>query len=113
MRLGVIINHLDFNLYDKDNEDGPYEVNVDRKGNTQLFQGLCAMEVAFKRLPFTLNAGLHGMLLGLNKPLLDRAARGCEMGGRTALNCEFSVPGCTAKTESIFDLFCPGKSVRR
>ena len=38
VRLGVIINHLDFNLYDKDNEDGPYEINVDRKGNTQLFQ---------------------------------------------------------------------------
>lgn len=64
-RTGLIINHLDFNLFDRDNEDGPFRVNVDQKGNTLLFQGYAQWK--YRLTPaITLNTGVHAMLLDLN-----------------------------------------------
>jgi hypothetical protein len=64
-RTGLIVNHLDFNLFDRDNEEGPFRVNVDQKGNTLLFQGYAQWK--YRLTPaITLNTGLHGMLLALN-----------------------------------------------
>ncbi|WP_138477404.1 TonB-dependent receptor [Dyadobacter bucti] len=64
-RTGLIINHLNFNLFDRDNEDGPFRVNVDQKGNTLLFQGYAQWK--YRLTPaITLNTGVHAMLLDLN-----------------------------------------------
>ncbi|MGX5852867.1 TonB-dependent receptor [Dyadobacter jiangsuensis] len=107
VRLGVIINHLDFNLYDKDNEDGPYEINVDRKGNTQLFQAYAQWKS--RLMPtVTLNAGLHGMLLGLN----NRYSIEPRVGVRWAVAPRSTVSfgaGLHSKTESISTYFAQVK----
>jgi hypothetical protein len=64
-RTGLIINHLDFNLFDRDDEDGPFRVNVDQKGSTLLFQGYAQWK--YRLTPaITLNTGVHAMLLALN-----------------------------------------------
>ncbi|MBO9613992.1 MAG: TonB-dependent receptor [Dyadobacter sp.] len=107
VRLGVIINHLDFNLYDKDNEDGPYEINVDRKGNTQLFQAYAQWKSRLTPT-VTLNAGLHGMLLGLN----NRYSIEPRVGVRWAVAPRSTVSfgaGLHSKTESISTYFAQVK----
>lgn len=107
MRLGIIINHLDFNLYDKDNEDGPYEINVDRKGNTQLFQAYAQWKSRLTPT-VTLNAGLHGMLLALN----NRYSIEPRVGVRWAVAPRSTVSfgaGLHSKTESISTYFAQVK----
>ncbi|MDR6803817.1 hypothetical protein J2Y45_001086 [Dyadobacter sp. BE34] len=107
VRLGVIINHLDFNLYDKDNEDGPYEINVDRKGNTQLFQAYAQWKSRLTPT-VTLNAGLQGMLLGLN----NRYSIEPRVGVRWAVAPRSAVSfgaGLHSKTESISTYFAQVK----
>lgn len=107
VRLGVIINHLDFNLYDKDNEEGPYEINVDRKGNTQLFQAYAQWKSRLTPT-VTLNAGLHGMLLGLN----NRYSIEPRVGVRWAVAPRSTVSfgaGLHSKTESISTYFAQVK----
>jgi hypothetical protein len=65
IRTGVIVNHLEFNLFDRNNDDGPFKVNVNQKGSTQLFQAFGQWK--YRLSPsITLNTGVHGMLLGLN-----------------------------------------------
>lgn len=107
VRLGVIINHLDFNLYDKDNEDGPYEINVDRKGNTQLFQAYAQWKSRLTPT-VTVNAGLHGMLLALN----NRYSIEPRVGVRWAVAPRSTVSfgaGLHSKTESISTYFAQVK----
>nr|WP_295934245.1 TonB-dependent receptor [uncultured Dyadobacter sp.] len=107
VRLGIIINHLDFNLYDKDNEDGPYEINVDRKGNTQLFQAYAQWKSRLTPT-VTMNAGLHGMLLGLN----NRYSIEPRVGLRWAVAPRSTVSmgaGLHSKTESISTYFAQVK----
>ncbi|WP_090151330.1 TonB-dependent receptor [Dyadobacter soli] len=107
VRLGVIINHLDFNLYDKDNEDGPYEVNVDRKGNTQLLQAYAQWKSRLTPT-VTLNAGLHGMLLALNNHYSIEP----RVGVRWAVAPRSTVSlgaGLHSKTESISTYFAQVK----
>lgn len=107
VRLGVIINHLDFNLYDKDNEDGPYEINVDRKGNTQLFQAYAQWKSRLTPT-VTVNAGLHGMLLALN----NRYSIEPRVGVRWALAPRSTVSfgaGLHSKTEAISTYFAQVK----
>jgi hypothetical protein len=107
VRLGVVINHLDFNLYDKDNEDGPYEINVDRKGNTQLFQAYAQWKSRLTPT-VTVNAGLHGMLLALN----NRYSIEPRVGVRWAVAPRSTVSfgaGLHSKTESISTYFAQVK----
>ena len=99
VRLGVIINHLDFNLYDKDNEDGPYEINVDRKGNTQLFQAYAQWKSRLTPT-VTLNAGLHGMLLALNNRSSIEPRVGLKWAVAPRSTVSFGA-GLHSKTESI------------
>ncbi|MGG7662973.1 TonB-dependent receptor [Dyadobacter sp. BHUBP1] len=107
VRLGVIINHLDFNLYDKDNEDGPYEVNVDRKGNTQLFQAYAQWKSRLTPT-VTLNAGLHGMLLGLNNRYSIEPRVGVRWAVAPRSTLSFGA-GLHSKTESISTYFAQVK----
>jgi hypothetical protein len=107
VRLGIIINHLDFDLYDKDNEDGPYQVNVDRKGNTQLLQAYAQWKSRLTPT-VTLNAGLHGMLLALN----NRYSIEPRVGVRWAVAPRSTVSfgaGLHSKTESISTYFAQVK----
>jgi len=99
VRLGVIINHLDFNLYDKDNEDGPYEINVDRKGNTQLLQAYAQWKSRLTAT-VTLNAGLHGMLLALNNRYSIEPRVGVRWVVAPRSTVSFGA-GLHSKTESI------------
>lgn len=107
VRLGIIINHLDFNLYDKDNEDGPYEINVDRKGNTQLFQAYAQWKS--RLIPtVTLNAGLHGMLLALNNRYSIEPRVGVKWAVAPRSTVSFGA-GLHSKTESISTYFAQVK----
>ena len=107
VRLGVIINHLDFNLYDKDNEDGPYEINVDRKGNTQLFQAYAQWKSRLTPT-VTLNAGLHGMLLALNNRYSIEPRAGVRWAVAPRSTVSFGV-GLHSKTEAISTYFAQVK----
>ena len=107
MRLGIIINHLDFNLYDKDNEDGPYEINVDRKGNTQLFQAYAQWKSRLTPT-VTLNAGLHGMLLALNNRYSIEPRAGVRWAVAPRSTVSFGA-GLHSKTESISTYFAQVK----
>lgn len=107
VRLGLIINHLDFNLFDKNNEDGPYRVNVDRNGNTQLFQAYAQWKSRLTPT-VTLNAGLHGMLLALN----NRSSLEPRVGLRWAVAPRSTLSfgaGLHSKTESISTYFAQVK----
>ncbi|OJV16756.1 MAG: TonB-dependent receptor [Dyadobacter sp. 50-39] len=107
VRLGIIINHLDFDLYDKDNEDGPYHVNVDRKGNTQLLQAYAQWKSRLTPT-VTLNAGLHGMLLALN----NRYSIEPRVGVRWTVAPRSTVSlgaGLHSKTESVSTYFAQVK----
>lgn len=107
VRLGVIINHLDFNLYDKDNEDGPYEINVDRKGNTQLFQAYAQWKSRLTPT-VTVNAGLHGMLLALNNRYSIEPRVGVRWAVAPRSTISFGA-GLHSKTESISTYFAQVK----
>lgn len=107
VRLGVIINHLDFNLYDKDNEDGPYEINVDRKGNTQLFQAYAQWKSRLTPT-VTVNAGLHGMLLALNNRY-SIEPRVCVRWAVAPRSTVSFGAGLHSKTESISTYFAQVK----
>lgn len=107
VRLGVVINHLDFNLYDKDNEDGPYEINVDRKGNTQLFQAYAQWKSRLTPT-VTVNAGLHGMLLALNNRYSIEPRAGVRWAVAPRSTVSFGV-GLHSKTEAISTYFAQVK----
>lgn len=107
VRLGVIINHLDFNLYDKDNEDGPYEINVDRKGSTQLFQAYAQWKSRLTPT-VTVNAGLHGMLLALNNRYSIEPRVGVRWAVAPRSTISFGA-GLHSKTESISTYFAQVK----
>ncbi len=107
VRLGLIVNHLDFNLYDKDNEDGPYEVNVDRKGNTQLFQAYAQWKSRLTPT-VTVNAGLHGMLLALNNRYSIEPRVGVRWAVAPRSTLSFGA-GLHSKTEAISTYFAQVK----
>lgn len=107
VRLGVIINHLDFDLYDKDNEDGPFEINVDRKGNTQLFQAYAQWKSRLTPT-VTLNAGMHGMLLGLNNHYSIEPRVGLKWAVAPRSTVSLGA-GLHSKTESISTYFAQVK----
>lgn len=107
VRLGVVINHLDFNLYDKDNEDGPYEINVDRKGNTQLFQAYAQWKSRLTPT-VTVNAGLHGMLLALNNRYSIEPRAGVRWAVAPRSTVSFGM-GLHSKTEAISTYFAQVK----
>ncbi len=107
VRLGIIINHLDFDLYDKDNEDGPYQVNVDRKGNTQLLQAYAQWKSRLTPT-VTLNAGLHGMLLALNNRYSIEPRVGVRWTVAPRSTVSFGA-GLHSKTESISTYFAQVK----
>jgi hypothetical protein len=95
VRLGVIINHLDFNLFDRDNEDGPFQVNVDRKATRSLFQGYAQWKSRLSPT-VTVNGGVHGMLLGLNNQFSIEPRLGVKwaVAPKSTISLEL---GCIAK----------------
>lgn len=107
VRLGVILNHLDFNLFDKDNEDGPYEVNVNRNGNTQLLQAYAQWKSRLTPT-VTVNAGLHGMLLALNNRYSIEPRMGVRWAVAPRSTLSFGA-GLHSKTESISTYFAQVK----
>ncbi|QRR01886.1 TonB-dependent receptor [Dyadobacter sandarakinus] len=103
LRMGLIINHLDFNLFDKNNEDGPYVIHVNSKGNTQLFQAYG--QVKSRLSPgVTVNLGVHGMLLGLNNQfsIEPRAGLRWAVAPRSTISLGM---GLHSKTETISTYF--------
>ncbi|MEO6288113.1 MAG: TonB-dependent receptor [Dyadobacter sp.] len=107
VRLGIIVNHLDFNLFDRDDEDGPFRVNVDGKGNTQLFQGYAQWKSRVSPT-VTINAGLHGMLLGLNNQHSIEPRLGMKWSVAPKSTISFGA-GLHSKTESISTYFAQVK----
>jgi hypothetical protein len=103
IRLGVIINHLDFNLYDRNNEDGPVKVDVDQKGNTQLFQAYAQWKARLAPT-VTMNLGVHGMLLGLNNQRSIEPRAGLKWAVAPKSTISFGA-GLHSKTESISTYF--------
>ena len=102
-RTGVIINHLDFNLFDRNNDDGPFETNVDRKGNTQLLQAYAQWKHRLSPT-VTVNAGLHGMLLGINNQHSIEPRLGLKWAVAPQHTISFGA-GLHSKTESISTYF--------
>ncbi|MCE6992684.1 carboxypeptidase-like regulatory domain-containing protein [Dyadobacter sp. CY323] len=103
MRLGIIVNHLDFNLFDRDNEDGPSKVNVDQKGNTQLFQAYAQWKTRVTPT-VTMNVGLHGMLLGLNNEFSIEPRVGLKWSVAPKSTVSLG-GGLHSKTESVSTYF--------
>ncbi|KAA0989620.1 TonB-dependent receptor [Dyadobacter aurulentus] len=103
IRAGAIINHMDFNLFDQDNEDGPWVKNVDQQGSTQLFQAYGQLK---SRLSpnVTVNAGVHAMLLGLNKQHSIEPRVGLKWAVASRSTVSFGA-GLHSKTESISTYF--------
>ncbi len=102
-RLGVIVNHYNFNLFDKDDEDGPYVVKVNQEGSTELFQayGQWKHRLTSK---LTLNAGIHAMMLALNNRSSVEPRLGLKWAA--APKHTFSLgAGLHSKTESISTYF--------
>lgn len=102
-RAGLVVNHLDFNLYQGDNQDGSFRSFIDQKGNTQVFQAYGQWK--YRVAPsVTLNAGVHAMVLALN----NQGSVEPRMGLTWAI-----VPGHTlsfgsglhSKTESVSTYF--------
>jgi hypothetical protein len=103
LRTGVIVNHLEFNLFDRNNDGGPFKVNVNQKGNTQLFQAFGQWK--YRLTPsVTLNTGVHGMLLGLNNQysIEPRAGLRWTVKPRHTINLG---GGLHSKTESVSAYF--------
>lgn len=109
LRIGAIINHLDFNLFDQNNEDGPFVKNLDQKGNTQLFQAYAQLK---SRLSpnVTLNAGLHGMLLGLNNQYAIEPRLGMKWAVAPRSTISLGA-GLHSRTESISTYFAQVKAI--
>lgn len=107
VRLGVIVNHLDFNLFDKDNEDGPFVINVDQKGSTQLFQAYAQWKGRLTPT-VTVNAGLHGMLLGLNNQFSVEPRAGVRWSVAPRSTVSLGA-GLHSKTEAISTYFAQVK----
>ncbi|WP_439555034.1 TonB-dependent receptor [Dyadobacter sp.] len=108
LRVGAIINHLDFNLFDQNNEDGPFVKNLDQKGNTQLFQAYAQLK---SRLSpnVTLNAGLHGMVLGLNNQYSIEPRLGMKWAVAPRSTISLGA-GLHSRTESISTYFAQVKA---
>ena len=102
-RLGVIVNHLDFDLFDRNNDDGPFKTNVDQQGTTQLFQAYAQWK--YRLAPtVTLNTGVHGMLLGLNNQHSIEPRFGLKWSVAPKQTISFGA-GLHSKTESISTYF--------
>jgi hypothetical protein len=103
LRMGVIVNHLEFNLFDRDNEDGPFRINVSQKGSTQLFQAYAQWK--YRLTPtLTWNAGLHGMLLGLNNQHAIEPRVGLRWSVRPGHTISLG-GGLHSKTEAVSTYF--------
>ncbi|WP_031525995.1 TonB-dependent receptor [Dyadobacter crusticola] len=109
LRVGAIINHLDFNLFDQNNEDGPFVKNLEQNGNTQLFQAYAQLK---SRLSpnVTVNAGLHGMLLGLNNQYSIEPRLGMKWAVAPRSTVSFGA-GLHSRTESISTYFAQVKGI--
>lgn len=103
-RLGTIINHLEFNLYEGDNGGGQsFKINVNQKGNTQLLQAYAQWK--YRLAPtVTLNAGVHGMLLVLNNQHSVEPRVGLKWAVRPGHTLSFGA-GLHSKTESVSTYF--------
>jgi hypothetical protein len=106
-RLGVIINHLDFNLFQRDDEDGAFETHLDRRGNTQLFQGYVQWKSRLSPT-VTLNSGVHGMLLSLNGQFSLEPRLGLRWAVAPKSTLSFGT-GLHSKTEAISTYFAQVK----
>jgi len=103
LRLGMIVNHYDFNLFDKDDEDGPFIVNVNQQGSTELFQAYAQWKHRLSK-SITLNAGVHGMLLALNNQSAVEPRFGLKWVAAPKHTFSFGA-GLHSKTESISTYF--------
>ncbi|CAG5069681.1 hypothetical protein DYBT9623_02417 [Dyadobacter sp. CECT 9623] len=103
IRVGAIINHLDFNLFDQDNEAGSWIKNVDQQGNTQLFQAYAQLKSRLSP-DVTMNVGLHAMLLGLNNQHSIEPRVGLKWAVAPRSTVSFGA-GLHSKTESISTYF--------
>ncbi len=102
-RVGLIVNHLDFNLFDRNNEDGPFKINVNKNGNTQLLQAYGQWK--YRLSPsLTLNTGVHGMLLGLNNQYSVEPRFGVKWSVAPRHTLSFGA-GLHSKTEAISTYF--------
>jgi hypothetical protein len=108
VRVGAIINHLDFNLFDQNNEDGPFVKNVDQTGNTQLFQAYAQLKSRLSP-SLTMNVGLHGMLLGLNNQHSIEPRLGFKWAVAPRSTLSFGA-GLHSKTESVSTYFAQVKA---
>ncbi|NIJ51797.1 TonB-dependent receptor [Dyadobacter arcticus] len=103
VRLGVIINHLDFNLFDRNNDGGQVKTNVDQEGNTQLFQAYGQWKARLTPT-VTMNVGLHGMLLELNNQFSIEPRAGLKWSVAPKSTISLGA-GLHSKTESISTYF--------
>ncbi|MCE7039947.1 carboxypeptidase-like regulatory domain-containing protein [Dyadobacter sp. CY312] len=102
-RLGIVVNYLDFNLFEKNDEDGPSLVHLNQKGNTQLFQAYAQWKYRISPT-VTANLGMHAMLLALN----DQHSVEPRMGLKWAVAPRHTVSfgaGVHSKTEAISTYF--------
>ncbi|MCE7065600.1 TonB-dependent receptor [Dyadobacter sp. CY326] len=102
-RAGFIINHLDFNLFDRNNENGSFHTYLDQKGNTQLFQGYAQLKSRISPT-VTVNAGVHSMLLGLNNQFSLEPRLGLKWAVAPKSTVSFGA-GLHSKTEYISTYF--------
>lgn len=102
-RGGFIINHLDFNLFDRNNEDGPFRTFLDQRGTTQLYQAYGQLKSRISPT-VTINAGVHGMLLGLNNQFSIEPRLGMKWAVAPRSTISFGA-GLHSKTESISTYF--------
>jgi hypothetical protein len=102
-RAGMIVNHLNFNLFARNNEDGRFTTHLDQKGNTQLFQGYAQWK--YRMTPgLTANAGVHAMVLRLN----NQRSIEPRIGLRWAVAPKYTInfgAGIHSKTEAISTYF--------
>jgi hypothetical protein len=102
-RLGMIINHLDFNLFDRNNEDGPFRINVNQQGSTQLFQAYGQWKYRLAST-VTVNAGVHAMVLSLNNQHSLEPRLGLKWALAPGQAVTFGA-GLHSKTEAISTYF--------
>lgn len=102
-RLGMIVNHLDFNLFEGNTVGYMYRINVNQAGNTQLLQAYGQWK--FRVAPtLTMNAGVHGMLLTLNNQYSIEPRVGLKWSLTPGHSLSFGA-GLHSKTESISTYF--------
>ena len=102
-RVGAVINHYNFNLFGRDDEDGAYVSRVDQCGNTDLFQIYGQWKHRLTPM-LTINAGMHAMVLALNNQHSLEPRLGLKWTVAPRHTLRFGA-GLHSKTEAISTYF--------